>query len=73
MAKKWSPKLRELSGEYFEYDGIRVKTTKGGFGILNIDYRNKIYTISFPHGNAVSHDLTFHSADEMINAGRAVD
>jgi hypothetical protein len=73
MAKQWSPELRELSSEYFEYGGVRVKTTNGGFGILSIDYQNKIYTVSLLTGNAEKSDLTFHSADEMIKAGWAVD
>jgi hypothetical protein len=73
MANQWSPGLRELSKEYFEHDGVRVKTTKGDFGILNIDYQNKIYTVSLLTGNSENNDLTFRSAEEMIKAGWAVD
>ena len=39
----WSNELIELSEEYLNYDGVNVKTQKGDFGILNIDYQNKIY------------------------------
>jgi hypothetical protein len=44
----WSKDLQELSEEHLEYDGVNVKTQKGDFGILNIDYQNKnLYYITF--------------------------
>jgi hypothetical protein len=67
----WSKKLRELSKTALEYDGVHVKSSNGNFGILNIDYENKIYTISIkPDFNI---NLTFHSVQEIIKAGWAVD
>jgi hypothetical protein len=38
----WSKELTELSEEYLKYDGVNVKSKNGQFGILNIDYENKI-------------------------------
>jgi hypothetical protein len=68
--KKWSDELIELSREYLEIDGVNVKSVNAEFGILNIDYENKIYTINFLSS---SQSLTFNSVDEIINAGWAVD
>jgi hypothetical protein len=67
----WSKELQELSREYLEYDGTHVKSKKGKFGILNIDYENKIYTILLKPD--LTENLTFHSVQEMLNAGWAVD
>ena len=68
--KKWSDKLIKLSREYLEIDGVNVKSLKAEFGILNIGYENKIYTVSFLSSNKT---ITFNSVDEIINAGWAVD
>jgi len=68
--RKWSDELIKLSKEYLNYDGISVKSLKGDFGILNIDYKNNIYTINVHNSDQV---LTFKSVDEVINAGWAVD
>jgi hypothetical protein len=68
--KKWSDKLIELSREYLEIDGVNVKSLNAEFGILNIDYLNKKYTINFLSSNQT---LTFNSVDEIINSGWAVD
>ena len=43
--KKWSDNLIKISKEYLNYNGVRVKSLSGDFGILNIDYENKIFTI----------------------------
>jgi hypothetical protein len=67
----WSKELQEISKVYFEIDGTHVKSTNGNFGILSIDYQNKIYTISIkPDFNV---NLTYNSISEMLNAGWAVD
>ena len=58
--KKWSDELIELSREYFEIDGVNVKSLKAEFGILNIDYENKKYKINFLSSNRT---LTFNSID----------
>ena len=68
--KKWSDKLIELSREYLNYDGIRVKSHTPEFGVLNIDYKNQIYTISISNSNRI---LTFNSVDEIIKSGWVVD
>ena len=68
--KKWSDRLIELSREYLEIDGVNVKSLNAEFGILNVDYQNKKYTISFLKSNQT---LTFNSVDEIINSGWAVD
>jgi hypothetical protein len=68
--KKWSDKLIELSREYLEIDGVNVKSVNAEFGILNIDYENKIYTITFLSSDKT---LTFNSVDEIVNSGWAVD
>ena len=68
--RNWSNSLIELSREYLNYDGVNVKSLKGEFGILKIDYGNQIYTISFLNSNQT---LTFKSVDEMINSGWVVD
>ena len=69
----WSEELTELSEEYFNYDGVNVKTKKGDFGILNIDYENKIYKINLLTENKNNLNLTFNSVSEIISAGWAVD
>jgi hypothetical protein len=71
--KMWSEELQELSEEYFEYNGVNVKTQKGDFGILNIDYQNKIYTISLLTENIRNLNLTFNSVEELLQSGWAVD
>lgn len=68
--KKWSDELIELSREYLEIDGIHVKNLNSDFGILNIDYQNKIYTISFLTSNRV---LQFFSVEDILNSGWVVD
>jgi hypothetical protein len=68
----WSKELQELSEEYLEYDGVSVKSKNGQFGIINIDYENKVYEIILL--NSVENQiLTFNSVDEMIKSGWAVD
>jgi hypothetical protein len=67
----WSNKLQEISKIYFEINGTHCKSTNGNFGVLSIDKKNRIYTISIkPDFNV---NLTFNSVSEMINAGWAVD
>jgi hypothetical protein len=46
-----SKELTELSREYFNYDNISIKSQKGDFGIVNVDYKNKIWTITLLTGN----------------------
>ena len=70
--KTWSNKLIELSREYLNYTDTSVKSLKGQFGILNIDYEKKIYTIELK-SKSENQTLTFHSVEEIINAGWAVD
>ena len=67
--KKWSDELIKLSIEYLNYDGVNVKSLNGNFGILNV-ITKKLYTISIFNTDIV---LTFHSVEEMIEAGWAVD
>jgi hypothetical protein len=63
--------LQEISKVYFEIDGTHVKSTNGNFGILSIDRKKKIYTITIkPDFNV---NLTFNSVSEMLKAGWAVD
>jgi len=69
--KKWSDELIELSEEYLNYDGVSVKSLNCHFGILNIDYKNQIYTILIKP--ELNEKLTFNSVSEIINAGWAVD
>ena len=68
--KKWSHKLIELSREYLNYNGMRVKSLSGQFGELSIDYVNQTFTIIISNSEQT---LTFKSVDEMINSGWAVD
>jgi hypothetical protein len=68
--KTWSENLIELSREYLNYCGTRVKSINGEFGILNIDYENKIVIISISNSNQI---FTFNSVDEIIDNGWAVD
>ena len=68
--KKWSDELIKLSRKYLEIDGVNVKSLNAEFGILNIDYLNKKYTINFLSSNK---SIIFNSVDEIINAGWAVD
>jgi hypothetical protein len=70
MMKKWSDKLIEISKEYLNYDGTHVKSLKGDFGVLNINYEKQTYKIISKSSNQTS---IFNSIDEMINAGWAVD
>jgi hypothetical protein len=68
----WSKELQELSEEYLEYDGVNVKSKNGQFGIINIDYENKVYEIILL--NSIENQiLTFYSVDEIIKAGWVVD
>jgi hypothetical protein len=67
----WSKQLQELSKVYFEIDETHCKSTNGNFGVLSIDKKNKIYTISIKPDFNVK--LTFNSVSEMITAGWAVD
>ena len=69
----WSNVLTELSEEYLNYDGVNVKTKKGDFGILNIDYENKIYKINLLTENKNNLNLIFNSVSELIENGWAVD
>jgi hypothetical protein len=69
----WSKELIELSREYFHYNGVSVKSQKGDFGILTVDHHNKIWTITLLIENTKNLNLTFHSVEEIINAGWAVD
>jgi len=69
----WSEELTELSEEYLNYDGVNVKTKKGDFGILNIDYENKIYKINLLTENKNNLNLIFNSVSEIIENGWAVD
>ena len=68
--QKWSNNQIQLSQEYLNYDGVRVKSLSGEFGELKIDYQNKIYKITISNSN---HTLTFKSVNEIINSGWAVD
>jgi hypothetical protein len=68
--KSWSESLIEQSKLYLQIDGVNVKSINGQFGILNINYQNRIYTINILTSNQ---SLTFHSVDELINAGWVVD
>ena len=67
----WSRELQELSEIYFEYNGTYVKSINGEFGILSIDYQNKIYTITIKP--ELTKSYSFHSTSEMIKSGWAVD
>ena len=69
----WSDRLIELSEEYLNYDGVNVKSQNGDFGILNIDYQNKIYKIHLLTENKNNLNLTFNSVSQMISAGWVVD
>jgi hypothetical protein len=69
----WSKALIELSEEYLNNDGVCVKNQDGDAGILNIDYQNKIYTITLLTEPTKDLDLTFHSPKELIKAGWVVD
>ena len=68
--KKWSDNLIQLSKEYLNYSGTRVKSINGKFGELNIDYEKNIYTITVSNSNFT---LTFNSVEEIINSGWVVD
>ena len=67
---KWSDNLIQLSKEYLNYSGTRVKSLSGNFGELNIDYDNNIYSISVSNSNQI---LIFKSVKEIINSGWVVD
>jgi hypothetical protein len=67
----WSKELSKMSREYLNYNGTHVKSTNGNFGVLSIDYQNKIYTISIKPD--FTENLTFHSVGDMIKSGWAVD
>ena len=68
--KKWSDNLIQLSKQYLNYDGVKVKSLNREFGILNIDYENQDYYISILNTNQT---LTFKSVNEIINSGWVVD
>jgi hypothetical protein len=67
----WSKELIELSREYLNYNGTHVKSTNGNFGVLSIDYQNKIYTISLKP--EFTENLTFNSVEDIIKSGWSVD
>jgi hypothetical protein len=69
--RMWSKELRTLSEEYLNYDGTHVKSINGQFGVLSIDYQNELYTISIKPD--FTETLTFHSVNEIIESGWAVD
>jgi predicted oxidoreductase (fatty acid repression mutant protein) len=69
----WSKELIELSRECLNYDNTSVKSQKGDFGILNVDNHNKIWTITLLTENTRNLNLTFHSVEEIIDVGWAVD
>ena len=68
--KKWSDNLIELSREYLNYSGTRVKSINKQFGELEIDYKNNIFYIHVSNSDEV---LTFYSVEEIINSGWVVD
>jgi len=70
MGKKWSDELIELSEEYLNYSGSRVKSLLGEQGILDIDYDNKLYYIHISNSEKI---LTFNSIQQIIDDGWAVD
>ena len=70
MGKKWSDELIELSEEYLNYSGSRVKSLLGVQGILDIDYDNNIYYIRISNSEKI---LTFNSVQKIIDNGWAVD
>jgi len=67
---KWSEKLIELSEEYLEYSGTRVKSSKGEFGELEIDHDKKIYSINVSNSDQI---LKYNSVNQIINSGWVVD
>ena len=67
---KWSDNLIKISREYLYYSGTCVKSIKGEFGELDIDYENSIYYIRIRNSEIT---LTFKSVDEIINSGWVVD
>lgn len=67
----WSKESIELSREYLNYSGVHVKSDKMEFGILEIDYEKKLYTISkLPD---LKEKITFNSVEEIIKGGWVVD
>jgi DNA-binding ferritin-like protein (Dps family) len=68
--RNWSDNLIELSREYLNYSGTRVKSLNGDFGLLTIDYDKNIYTITISDTNEI---LLFNSVNQIINNGWAVD
>jgi hypothetical protein len=69
----WSKELIEVSKKYLDHDGVSVKTQEGDFGVINIDYKKRLWTITLLTDNTKNLNLTFHSPDEIIQAGWAVD
>jgi hypothetical protein len=67
----WSKELQEISKVYLEIDGTHVKSINGNFGILSINRKCKIYTISIKHEFNVN--LNFNSVSKMLKDGWAVD
>jgi len=67
---KWSNGLIELSKEYLNYSGTCVKSLKGEFGKLEIDYQNNIYSIIIFNSDQT---IIFNSINQIINAGWVVD
>ena len=67
---KWSENLIELSREYLNYTDTRVKSIKGQFGLLTIDYDKDIYSISISNSDKI---LIFNSVNDIINSGWVVD
>ena len=70
MGKNWSDNLIELSREYLNYSGSRVKSSNYEFGELVIDYDKNIYYI---HVSDTGEILSFNSVNEIINSGWVVD
>ena len=68
--KKWSDELIELSREYLEYDGVNVKSLNSEFGILNIDYDKKIYTIKLLTSDRIE---IFSTVEDILKSGWVVD
>jgi hypothetical protein len=70
----WSKELRELSKTHLQSSGVNVKSVDGDYGILNINRERTIYRVSLLRKSETKDTRTeFHSVDDMIEAGWAVD
>ena len=67
--KKWSDELIELSKQYL-IRGSSVKSLNGQFGILDINYKNSIYTIYIRNSRLI---LIYNSIEEIIETGWIID